>query len=137
MAKPSNLADAIRRCRLRATPARLAILRVLRVATSPLSHQDVVDRLGPLGRDRTTVYRNLHQLTAVGLLRRVVVGERLYRFVAVGDRSAALHAEFVCDVCGHVEQLSEIHLLGATTAPRAVARGQITLRVLGTCNACL
>ncbi len=137
MAKSSDLADAIRRCRLRATPARLAILRILRAATSPVSHQDVVERLGALGRDRTTVYRNLHQLTTVGLLRRVVVGERLYRFVAVGDRGTALHAEFVCDVCGRVEQLSEIQLVGTATAPRAVARGQITLRVLGTCDGCM
>ena len=50
---------AIRETGLRATPARIATLKLLHAATSPLTHAEVSDELRDLGVDKATVFRNL------------------------------------------------------------------------------
>ncbi len=55
---------------LRCTPARIAVLIALRRAKSPQTHADLSNQLVPLGFDKATVFRNLTDLTQVGLVHR-------------------------------------------------------------------
>ena len=69
-----TLRTAVRNAGLRATPSRIAVLRLLRAAGSPVSHSEVVAELASQAWDPATIYRNLTDLSDVGLARRTDVG---------------------------------------------------------------
>ena len=71
---------------LRATPARINVLDVLLTTSTPLSHADVMERLVAREDHRATIFRNLATLAAVHLVRRVDVGDHVWRFVQDGVR---------------------------------------------------
>ncbi len=139
-----QLRDDLRACGLRVTPARLAVLELVRAGESPMSHGDVADRLasktwvGWAGKktwDRATIYRNLIDLSEVGLLRRTDVGDHVWRFEAVGEDHAA-HPHFVCTECGSVECLPDLEITTRRRSPRALRQRQIEVHVRGLCDAC-
>ncbi len=109
-----DLRSLIRERGLRATPARLAVLEVLRLANGPLTHAEVAKQLDSRGTDQTTVFRNLSDLSEVGLIRRVEVGDHLYRFEWREAADDTSHAHFVCVDCGEITCL---HEMSAATAP--------------------
>ncbi|MDX2092196.1 MAG: transcriptional repressor [Kofleriaceae bacterium] len=130
--------DAVRRalhaCGLRATPARIAVLDVLRSAGVPLSVDDVQQRLDGVVLDRTTVFRNLTALMRVGLARRLDLGDRRWRFIRV---AAGAWATFVCTGCGEVQPLERVRFaVGMPGAPGAIARREIALYAHGRCDRC-
>lgn len=125
---------------LRATPARIAVCEVLQQATGPVTHAEVASVLGGRGTDQTTVFRNLNDLAEVGLVRRLEVGDHLYRFEWCGSLEAEPgHAHFVCVDCGEVTCL---HDMSPDTAPplqRAAKRGIRTVTEVlykGHCTHC-
>ncbi|MCB0969613.1 MAG: hypothetical protein KDB37_22470, partial [Ilumatobacter sp.] len=63
------LRASIRAAGLRATAARVAVLRTLARASGPVSHADVCATIGTSDFDRATLYRNLVDLTRVNLAR--------------------------------------------------------------------
>jgi Fur family ferric uptake transcriptional regulator len=142
MASRANLVElraAVRSKGLRATPSRLAVLELLRACDAPVSHADVADRLASQAWDRATIYRNLIDLSEVGLVRRTDVGDHVWRFEAVREDHDATHPHFVCTECGTVECLPEIELALAVRrakAPRAVRQRQVEVQVRGLCDAC-
>ncbi len=134
-----ELRDLIRARKLRATPARLAVLELLRDSAVPLSHDEVLMGLGADICDRSTIYRVLNQLATARLVRRADLGDHVWRFSVVDATGpvAAYRADFVCSACGNVFDLTGIELSAApAAAPRAVARGQIEVHLIGRCNQC-
>jgi Fur family ferric uptake transcriptional regulator len=75
-----ELRALFRAARLRCTTARLEIVGQLRHASRSLSHAEIASALTPLRIDRTTVYRNLVELSAAGLLLRLDFGDHIWRF---------------------------------------------------------
>lgn len=129
---------AIRETGLRATPARIATLKLLHAATSPLTHAEVSDELRDLGVDKATVFRNLNDMASAGLLRRTELGDRVWRFelVAAEDEHGSAHPHFVCVDCGTVSCMDEIKL---TAGSMRVSKefGEVTEILLrGHCNDC-
>ena len=140
MARPvtDEAKTALRTRGLRATPSRIAVLELLRVESAPMSHGDVADRLASRPWDRATIYRNLVDLSEVGLARRTDVGDHVWRFEAVSDDHDTAHPHFVCTECGTVECLPEIELsIRRAKAPRAVRQRQVEVHVRGLCDACI
>lgn len=137
---PQDLKQALRDAGLRATSARAAVLRCLKEASSPLSHNEVCDRLASLGYDRATLYRNLIDLTEAGLSHRTDLGDHLWRFELSGrdDHDESPHPHFVCSECGDVSCLPEdsIRLEAARGIPRSVRKREVEIQVRGVCNAC-
>ena len=129
---------AIRAGGLRATPARVATLNLLRQADSPLTHADVAEHLAELGVDKATAYRNLSDMANAGLLRRTELGDHVWRFEAIGEGEdeQANHPHFVCVDCGGVSCLEEIKLTAKSlTASKQVGKvTEILLR--GHCHNC-
>src|SRR5215831_18148858 len=74
------LQELLRGAGLRSTSARIAVLRRLRSAKSPLSHSELAEELTPLGLDKATVFRNLTDLTDAGLVVRTELGDHVWRF---------------------------------------------------------
>jgi hypothetical protein len=87
----------LRRLGLRATRARVAVMRVLAGAQTPLSYSEVLARLGEPDWDPATTYRNLVRLREAGLalvVSRADPGASLEVWMSHGDRVAALPEGF-------------------------------------------
>lgn len=107
-----SIKAAIRKVGLRATPSRIATLKLLHRATSPLTHAEVAEELQDLGVDKATVFRNLNDMASNGLLRRTELGDHVWRFELIADDGGhnAAHPHFVCVDCGTVSCMDEIKL---------------------------
>jgi Fur family ferric uptake transcriptional regulator len=134
-----ELKATIRKAGLRSTAPRLAVLRRLLGAVTPVSHGELAEQLADEGMDRTTVYRNLVDLTEVGLVQRTDLGDHVWRFElkrAKGDD--ARHPHFTCTDCGQVACLPEVTLkvkqgLGV---PRALLKQKVEIQLRGKCDGC-
>ncbi|WP_437202981.1 Fur family transcriptional regulator [Planctomicrobium sp. SH664] len=129
--------EILRAAGLRSTPARISVLLELEAATSPLTHADLTERLVPAGFDKTTIFRNLNDLTDVNLVRRTELGDHVWRFELRGtDSHTDDHPHFVCVDCGGVTCLSDVELTTASRK-RSSEIGQITEILLkGHCVTC-
>lgn len=124
---------------LRATPARIAVLHLLQLASRPLSHAEVVDRLADRGWNRATLYRNLVDLAETGLARKTELGDRVWRFeVAGAAHSSRSHPHFICTGCGEVSCLDgvAIKLAAESDESRDLMSQPLEIQVRGICAAC-
>lgn len=96
------VAEQIRRCGARATPARVRVLRVLGEAPTALSHAEIEARLGDMALDRVTLYRVLDWLVDSGLAHKNADASRVFRFSAASLGEHATHVHFRCELCGGV-----------------------------------
>lgn len=89
---------------LRKTKGLLCILDALDKAELPISLAELeADKSVSDICDRTTIFRTLQRLEAIGLLRRLNFAERGARFTLKSDHG---HDEYlICNKCGHVEAL--------------------------------
>ncbi len=130
--------QAIRDAGLRATPARISTLQLLRQASAPLTHAVVAEHLAATGVDKATAFRNLNDMVDAGLLRRTEVGDHLWRFEAidVDAEHDSGHPHFLCVDCGTVSCLDDVKLTaGSQRASELV--GEVTEILLrGHCNDC-
>ena len=128
----------IRRAGLRATPSRMAVLRLLRTLGLPLTHAEVADQLGEAAWDRATLYRNLIDLADAGLLRRISLSDGM-RFEVVEQHLNEAPVHFVCEQCEQVQCLPGVALpvAGRRGLPKAVSRGEVQIQVRGVCDTCL
>ena len=110
----------------RSTPARIAVLKILSEAKKPMSHGELADCLQTRNFDRATVFRNLTDLTEVGLLSRIDLGDHIWRF-----ELKACHPHFVCTDCGDVSCLSENDIQVST---KLAAISEVLLK--GQCHDC-
>ncbi|QEG40873.1 Fur family transcriptional regulator [Roseimaritima ulvae] len=130
--------QAIREVGLRATPARIATLQLLRHSSAPLTHAVVAEHLAASGVDKATAFRNLNDMADAGLLRRTELGDHVYRFEEFrpGEDESSSHPHFLCTACGTVSCLDDVKLTaGSQRASQAV--GEVTEILLrGRCNDC-
>lgn len=132
------LKDLIRAAGLRATPARVSTLCLLRQATSPKTHAEVTAALEEADTHPATVFRILNDMAEAGLLRRLELGDYVYRFEAVrnSDSNRGLHPYFLCVDCGEVTCLEEVNLTASNqhACEEVGEMHEIILR--GVCNQC-
>ncbi len=136
---PAEFKAQIREKGLRSTGPRLAVLRHLEAASKPVSHGELSEALAAEGLDRTTVYRNLTDLTEVGLVQRTDLGDHVWRFELKKDgHDSFQHPHFTCTDCGTVECLPETVLAVKPVrgAPRALARHKVEVQLRGQCDDC-
>ena len=134
-----ELKSTIRRAGLRGTAPRLAVLRRLMLASSPVSHGELVEALAGEGMDRTTVWRNLVDLTEVGLVARTDLGDHVWRFELKGKHGTTLrHPHFTCTGCGAVACLPEVTLRvkKGRGVPRSLSRQRVEIQLRGLCDTC-
>ena len=88
---------------LRCTPQRYAVMAFLMKQNSHPTAAEIfeaVNRVDPRS-SRATTYNNLRDLVQAGLVREVAAEGRAARFDAKGTR----HHHFICDRCGHVDDV--------------------------------
>lgn len=100
----------IRSSGLRATSSRISTLLVLRDSAKPLTHAEVFEQLASKEVDKATVFRNLVDMVANKLLRRLELGDRIWRFELILEKDERLlsHPHFVCNVCRTVSCLDQV-----------------------------
>lgn len=133
-----SIRTSIREAGLRATPARIATLKLLRKAKAPMTHAEVVAELEDLGTDKATVFRNLNDMVSVGLLRRAELGDHVWRFETLSgrDNHNSVHPHFICVDCGVVSCMDEVKLT-AGSVRLSKEFGEVTEILLrGHCNNC-
>ena len=134
------LRTALRGAGLRATPARVAVLGVLRDGDAPMTHGEVADRLDGRGWDRATIFRNLVALVDAGFVRRTDVGDHVWRFepLVVGGHARHEHAHFLCTGCGEVTCMPELELKlpRGGQVPQSVRSRSVEVQLRGLCDEC-
>lgn len=130
--------DDIRAAGLRATPARVATLNLLREAKSPVTHADVANHLEALRVDKATAFRNLNDMADAGLLRRTELGDHVYRFERVrpGENAMESHPHFLCTVCGTVSCLDNVKLTTGSLLETTEVGEVVEILLRGRCNDC-
>ena len=126
---------------LRRTPSRLAVLRRLSIAKSPMTHAELTDALVGQGYDQTTIYRNLTDLTEAKLVARLDLGDHVWRFELRQKHDTVegqQHPHFVCDDCGTVTCLPDVKV-AISPSPGSKSSGISQVRevlIKGTCGEC-
>ena len=127
-----DLAERLRSAGLRPTRPRLALARLLfdaghRHFTVEELHKEAIAAAIPVSL--ATIYNSLHQFTAAGLLREVVIAPgRLYFDTHVDE-----HHHFFCEATGMLQDISEkdIAVLGIPAPPvgTAISRVEVIIRL--------
>lgn len=131
-----EIKQAIREAGLRATPARISTLILIRQSAAPITHAVVAEHLAASGVDKATAFRNLNDMTDAGLLRRTELGDHVWRFEAVDAHHDAAHPHFVCVDCGTVSCMDDVKLT-ASSQRQSETIGEVTeILFRGHCNDC-
>ncbi len=103
----ASLRDDLRSKGLRATPARVAVLGFLKQSQHPVTHLDASEALADF--EKSTLFRALADLTDAGLLRKMELGDHVWRFELITEdhQHGAIHPHLLCVDCGNVQCLDE------------------------------
>ena len=101
------LTNRLRRQSRRITGPRAAILEILRQHPHPLTSRDIFATL-PRGRcNLATIYRAMHLLEEMGMVKRFDFGDGAARFELVGEGDDGHHHHLVCTRCAEVVEIEE------------------------------
>ena len=105
----SALKNRLRRQSRKITGPRAAILDILRKHPHPLTNREILFEMrkgrGPC--DLATVYRSMHLLEKMGMVKRFDFGDGARRFELVGENDDGHHHHLVCTKCSEVVEIDE------------------------------
>lgn len=124
---------------LRATAPRIAVLRLLAAVDQPLSHTEVLQRLGETDWDPATIYRNLVKLRDAALAPVVSRADGIDRYaLAEAQGDGHRHPHFVCGHCGRIACLpADLTATLAIEGPWAASVQRAAVQLHGACPNCL
>ena len=102
-----RLAERLRRQSHKITGPRQAILEVLRHQAHPLSNKEILAALPRNECDLATVYRSMHLLEKMEMVKRFDLGDGVARFELLGEGDDGHHHHLVCTGCGRVVEIDE------------------------------
>ncbi len=123
---------------LRVTPGRVALLEVLGKSGKPMGVEDIVKKLkGVL--DKVNVYRALHALVTIGLVKKIDLQYSYTHYEIVNDSHH--HHHVVCEKCGTIEDIEncDTQRIEADALKKSKRFNSIkthALEFFGTCNRC-
>ena len=129
--------NVLRKSGLKATPARLLILALMKKSRHPLSAQEIIEELGR-NFDEATIYRILKNLKSRGIIKQIDLrhNHAHYELVSLED-----HHHLICMQCGKIEDITgcEVEdmyhtILAASKEFRDIR--QHSLEFYGTCASC-
>jgi Fur family transcriptional regulator, ferric uptake regulator len=127
----------------RLTGARRAVVEALVACAAPISVADLHLRVRARGVNRVSVYRAVHLLEELGLLRTADTSRGIQRY-ELGEEFTGHHHHLICQSCGDVQDLDGCVLADRAlrALERAVRRAQrfvVTdhdLKLFGICGRC-
>jgi len=105
---PEHTAAAIlKKHGLKQTAGRIALLKVLLEALSPLSHKEIHAALGDLYYDPVSIYRSLESFIEAGFVHKIDDENRSWLYaLCTCEENSHCHPHFFCRNCGKCECLS-------------------------------
>ena len=103
----SALTGRLRRQARKITGPRAAILEILRQHQHPLANKEIFDAMPRGGCDLATIYRAMHLLEEMGMVKRFDFGDGAARFELVGEGEDGHHHHLVCTRCAGVVEIDE------------------------------
>ena len=101
------LTNRLRRQSRRVTGPRAAILEILRRHPHPLTNRDILAALPGGQCNLATIYRAMHLLEGMGMVKRFDFGDGAARFELVGEGDDGHHHHLVCTRCAGVIEIDE------------------------------
>jgi Fur family transcriptional regulator, ferric uptake regulator len=142
-AKTSELPDLTEKLRLklrRVTIPRQAILHILRThRRRPLTIKEIHKTLSPGHCDLATVYRSVHLLERMGIVKRFNLGEGAARFELLGEGDDGHHHHLVCTRCSDIVEIEECfpeELQARIATENGYAKVTHRLEFFGVCPRC-
>ena len=135
----SALTGRLRRQLRRVTGPRQAILEILRRHPHPLTSREIFSSL-PKGQcDLVTIYRAVHLLEEMGMVKRFDFGDGAARFELVREGDDGHHHHLVCTRCAGIVEIEDCSL--TELEARIAHRNGFTavthrLEFFGICPAC-
>jgi Fur family ferric uptake transcriptional regulator len=102
-----QLAERLRRKSRKLTGPRQAILGILRRTRHPLSNKQIFEALAKGDCDLATVYRSMHLLESMGIVKRFDFGDGVARFELLEEGDDGHHHHLVCTRCAEVIEIDE------------------------------
>ena len=136
----NELRALLRGQKMRVTGGRMAVLTALHERQAPMTHEQIMDVIGENDFDRASVWRLLSDLADKGLLRRMDLGDRIWRYelVDVCRDIEASHSHFLCEDCGVVACLPPLEIRTREgLLPESLRHAKFTIRVEGICETCV
>ncbi len=137
--KVPELAEKLRREARRVTGPRQAILAILHEHRGPMTIKEIFDALSPGHCDLATVYRSMHLLEQMGMVKRFDLGEGGARFELLDDGDDGHHHHLVCTRCSEIVEVEDCfpHELQERIASRNGFKGVThKLEFFGVCPRC-
>jgi Fur family ferric uptake transcriptional regulator len=107
----SRARKMLRGAKLYCTECRVAILKVLIKARSPLRQEQIAEKLGSGRFNKVSIYRTLATLVETGLVHRAFMHERAWHFEMADDcTETQCHPHFMCTSCGSTHCLTGLSL---------------------------
>src|SRR5258706_15364032 len=100
-----ELAERLRRKSRKLTGPRQAILEILRRQSHPLSNKEIFAALPKGDCDLATVYRSMHLLESMGMVKRFDLGDGVARFELLHEGDDGHHHHLVCTGCANVIEI--------------------------------
>jgi Fur family transcriptional regulator, ferric uptake regulator len=125
---------------LRATASRMAVLVALHERQTPMTHDQIMTALADEHHDKASVWRILSELSEKGILRRMDLGDRVWRYELL-DACRNIdhdHSHFLCNDCGDVMCLPPLRVEAPSGGlPPILKDASYQIRIEGTCGACV
>ena len=103
----SVLTSRLRHRSRKITGPRAAILEILRRHPHPLTNREIYSEMPGGQCDLATIYRSMHLLEEIGIVKRFDFGDGTARFELVGERDDGHHHHLVCTQCSEVVEIEE------------------------------
>jgi Fur family ferric uptake transcriptional regulator len=103
----SALTNRLRGQSRKITGPRAAILEILRAHTHPLTNREIFSEMPKGECDLATIYRSMHLLEKMGMVKRFDFGDGAARFELVGENDDGHHHHLVCTNCSEVVEIEE------------------------------
>src|SRR5579872_940301 len=101
------LTERLRRKSRKITAPRQAILEILRHHPHPMSNKEIFEALPPGDCDLATVYRSMHLLESMKMVKRYDLGDGAARFELLAEGDDGHHHHLVCTRCSAVVEIDE------------------------------
>ena len=135
----SALTGRLRRQSRKITGPRQAILEILRRHRHPMTNREIFAAMSKGRCDLATIYRAIHLLEKIGMVKRFDFGDGAARFELVGEGDDGHHHHLICTRCAEVIEIDECFLreiesrIAAQNGFQAVTH---RLEFFGICPAC-
>ena len=116
------------------------MLVALHEQRAPMTHEQVMATLPSGAYDKASVWRILSDLADAGILRRMDLGDRIWRYELLDACRTVTddHPHFLCEDCGEVSCLPPLEVRAKDgVLPEILRKADFRVRVTGKCASCV